>query len=174
KSSCSSCSSWLKFWVFSFALILIIVVSALGQNGEEVIRINSDLVSFEVSVRHNHGVPIRDLKAADFLVYENGHRQQVAHLAALETPFNLVLVLDTSISTQQEMELMRQAARGFIKEIGSKDRIALVEFCRDVELLSDFTNDRARLELALDRVGIYDKQQTGSSVYDSLSLAVSR
>src|SRR5439155_24694799 len=58
--------------------------------------------------------------------------------------------------------------------IGSKDRIALVEFCRDVELLSDFTNDRARLETALDRLGIYDRQQTGSSVYDSLSLAVSR
>src|SRR5438876_11512620 len=78
KSSCSSCSSWLKFWVFSFALILIFVVSVFGQNGEEVIRINSDLVSFEVSVRDNRGVPIRDLKAADFLVYEDGHRQQVA------------------------------------------------------------------------------------------------
>ena len=141
---------------------------------DQVIKIESELVSFEVSVRDAQGLPIRGLKAEDFIVYENGKRQQVSHLAALETPFDLVLIIDASISTQQEMELMRQAARNFISEIGTRDRISIIQFSRDVELLSDFTSDRARLEQALSRIGIHNETRTGSSVYDSLSLAIGR
>jgi VWFA-related protein len=155
-------------------VVLFSLPLAHAQQDEEVIRIQSELVSFEVSVRDAQGLPIRGLKAEDFVVYENGKRQQVSHLAALETPFDLVLIIDASISTQQEMELMRQAVRNFIGEIGTRDRISIIQFSRDVELLSDFTNDRAHLERALGRIGVYDETRTGSSVYDSLSLAVSR
>ncbi|MEW6736791.1 MAG: VWA domain-containing protein [Acidobacteriota bacterium] len=167
-----------KVIVTILAVMLLVNMSVLigRAQGEkdEVIRIASELVSFEVSVRDMRGFPVRNLKAEDFTVYEDGQRQQIAHLSALETPFQLVLVIDTSISTQQQLQLMRQAARNFIAEIGARDRIAIVQFSHDVELLTDFTSDRAKLESALGLIGFYENARTGSSVYDALSLVVGK
>ncbi len=163
---------------FSLALLIVgalilIGASAFGQEqkSDNVIRIQSELVSFEVSARDAHGLPLLGLKPEDFIVLDDGHRQKVAHLEALESPFDLVLLIDTSISTEQEMDLMRAAARNFVGEIGDQDRVAIVHFSRDVELLSDFTSDRARLKRAVERVGNANLRM-GSSVYDALSLAI--
>src|SRR5262249_14248892 len=155
-------------------IILITTANASAQNDDEVIRIKSDLVSFEVGVRDSNGLPLKGLKPEDFIVYEDGRRQKVSHFSALETPINLVLVIDTSLSTQNNFSLMREAAFNFIKQIGSQDRIALVQFSKDVVLLSDFTGDKDRLEHALGRLGVYGNNKTGSSVYDALSLTAGK
>src|SRR5688572_4729270 len=98
------------FFLFASAFLF---GSARGQD-EEVVRIESELVSFEVSARDSRGIPIKGLKAQDFTIFEDGRRQKISHLSSLETPFSLALIIDTSISTQQDLGLIRQAARNFI------------------------------------------------------------
>jgi VWFA-related protein len=133
------------------------------------IRLNTDLVSVDVIVTDRAGNrSAAGLKASDFTVYEDGARQTISSFSATDVPFNLVLLIDTSGSTRDEVGLMRRAARRFLDELRPQDRIAVVQFNRQVELLEDLTSDRAKIEEALNLL----KPGTGTSFYDALQLTI--
>src|SRR5262249_46022585 len=83
-----------------------------------------------------------------------------------DVPFNLVLLLDTSGSTREDVSLMRRAALRFLDELRPQDRIAVIQFNKQVELLEDLTSDRTKIEQALERL----KPGSGTSFYDALLL----
>src|SRR5215475_6023846 len=133
------------------------------------IRLNTDLVTVDAIVTDRDGNRVSGvLKASDFVIYEDGVRQAINSFSATDTPFNLVLLLDTSGSARDEIELTRRAALRFLDELRPRDRVAVVQFSREVELLKDLTSDRAEIEEALGLL----KPGTGTSFYDSLKLAV--
>lgn len=134
-----------------------------------ILRVDTDLVSLDVSVSDRTGQrSTQTLRAEDFVVYENGMRQKITSFSATNMPFNVVLLLDTSGSTRDDLALMRNAARRFFDELRPRDRIAIIQFNRQVELLEDLTEDRAKLEAALDLL----KPGTGTSFYDALQLSL--
>jgi len=133
------------------------------------IRLNTDLVSVDAIVTDRDGNRSSAvLKASDFAVYEDGVRQKISSFSATDAPFNLVLLLDTSGSARDEIELMRRAARRFLDELRPRDRVAVIQFNRQVELLEDLTSDHAKIEAALRLL----KPGSGTSFYDSLKLAI--
>jgi VWFA-related protein len=133
------------------------------------IRIDTDLVSIDVIVTDSKGNrSSTELKASDFLVLEDGVRQRIDRFSATETPFNLVLLLDTSGSARAEIELMRRAARRFLDELRPQDRIAIVQFNREVEMLEELTSDRMKIEKAL----LSLKPGAATSFYDAMKLTV--
>src|SRR5215475_2874862 len=123
------------------------------------IRLNTDRDGNRVS-----GV----LKSSDFVIYEDGVRQAINSFSATDAPFNLVLLLDTSGSASHEIELMRRAALRFLDELRPGDRVAVIQFSKEVELLKDLTSERAEIEDALRLL----KSGSGTSFYDSLKLAI--
>lgn len=134
------------------------------------IRVDTDLVLFDVKVVNRaNGQVVTGLTAEDFTVYEDGVRQQIALFSASEAPLSIALVLDTSGSTQDEVSLMREAARRFLKELRPQDRAAVLAFNQEVTLLSDLTSDRRRLERALGSL----EPGSGTSFYDALMLTAS-
>jgi VWFA-related protein len=134
-----------------------------------VIRMDTDLVTVDVIVTDRNGNRSPSvLKASDFTVYEDGVRQEISAFSATDVPFNLVLLLDTSGSTRDEVGLMRRAARRFLDELRPEDRVAVVQFNKQVELLEDLTSDRAKIEDALQLLNA----GSGTSFYDSLKLTV--
>ncbi|MGH9769068.1 MAG: VWA domain-containing protein [Blastocatellia bacterium] len=136
----------------------------------ETIRLDTDLVSVDVIVTDRNGNrSSMGLKASDFAVHEDGVRQTISSFSATDVPFNLVLLLDTSGSTRDEIGLMRRAALRFLDELRPQDRIAVIQFNGQVELLEDLTSDRAKIEEALQLL----KPGSGTSFYDSLKLTVS-
>src|SRR5262244_3358100 len=91
-----------------------------------VIRLETNLVSIDVKVQDRAGGHnIGGLKAKDFVVYENGVRQTISSFSEEDVPFNLVLLLDTSGSTREDVSLMRRAALRFLDELRPQDRIAV-------------------------------------------------
>src|SRR5262249_7296344 len=73
------------------------------------IRVDTDLVSVDVIVTDRNGNRSPGvLNAKDFTVYEDGARQEISAFSATDVPFNLVLLLDTSGSTRDEVGLMRR------------------------------------------------------------------
>lgn len=133
------------------------------------IRLNTDLVVLDVSVTDRDGNRANSgLRVEDFIVYENGVRQIITSFDATEVPFNLVLLMDTSGSTSGDVELMRRAARGFLNELRPKDRVAVVQFNKEVELLKDLTADRQAVENALGLL----TPGTGTSFYDAMQLTM--
>ncbi|HKQ79075.1 MAG TPA: VWA domain-containing protein [Blastocatellia bacterium] len=133
------------------------------------IRIDTDLVSIDVIVTDSKGDrSSAGFSASDFVIYEDNVRQKIDRFSAAETPFNLVLLLDTSGSARAEIELIRRAARRFLDELRPQDRVAVIQFSREVELLKDLTSDRAKIENALELL----KPGSGTSFYDSLKLTL--
>jgi VWFA-related protein len=133
------------------------------------IRLNTDLVTVDAIVTDRDGNRISGvLKASDFVIYEDGVRQAINSFSATDAPFNLVLLLDTSGSASREIELMRRAALRFLNELRPGDRVAVIQFSKEVELLKDLTSERAEIEEALRLL----KPGSGTSFYDSLKLAI--
>ena len=133
------------------------------------IRLNTDLVTVDAIVTDRDGNRISGvLKASDFVIYEDGVRQAINSFSATDAPFNLVLLLDTSGSASHEIELMRRAALRFLDELRPGDRVAVIQFSKEVELLKDLTSERAEIEDALRLL----KPGSGTSFYDSLKLAI--
>lgn len=77
-----------------------------------VFRSAIDLVTVDVSVRSGNA-PVAGLKAADFVLHDNGVRQEISMLDVEALPIDLTLVLDTSGS----MAGMIDALRGYVKNV---------------------------------------------------------
>jgi Ca-activated chloride channel family protein len=84
----------------------------------EPIRIDTNLVAVPVSVTDQNGNPIRDLKAEDFYLEEEGVPQQVQTLGEPgKTPIELALLFDVSRSVRNRFDFEREAAGRFLKEV---------------------------------------------------------
>lgn len=158
------------------AWLLLAASTALAQENKQqpgkqdqvaTIRVDTDLVTLDVAVTDRDGKRSNaGLRAEDFVVYENGVRQKISTFLSTEVPFNLVLLIDTSGSTRDDVGLMRRAALRFLDELRPQDRIAVVQFSRHVELLQDLTTNRSKAEHALALL----TPGTGTSFYDALQL----
>ncbi|MEK6334063.1 MAG: VWA domain-containing protein [Acidobacteriota bacterium] len=119
----------------------------------ETLRIDTDLVNLNVSVfnrnRFQHAIP---LQQKDFAVYENGVPQEISFFASANTPFDLVLLLDLSASTHKRIEVIRKSAKRFVDAARPDDRIAVVTFTADVEVVSTMTSDRKALKERIDEI----------------------
>ncbi len=133
------------------------------------IRVDTDLVLVDVKVTdRGDGRAVTGLRAEDFAVYEDGKQQPIALFSRNTVPLNVALVLDTSGSTQGEVSLIRKAAQRFLDELQPKDRVALVAFSQEIELLSDLTSERHKIESALDEI----EPGSGTAFYDAMVVTV--
>lgn len=110
------------------------------------------LMRLNVNVTDRHGRALAGLKPADFSVIENGERREVTEVEPANAPFNLVLLLDVSGSVEEHIDFIRKAARNFIKTVSPQDRIAIISFRDDIQVISDFTTDRQLLSERLHNI----------------------
>ena len=89
----------------------------MAQDSVETIKINSSLVAVPVSVTDAAGRPVRNLAAEDFLLEEEGKRQQVVTLDNPgKSPVEIALLFDITGSVFDLFQFQRQAALRFLKE----------------------------------------------------------
>jgi Ca-activated chloride channel family protein len=129
--------------------------------GEQRMRLN-------VNVTDLHGRAVAGLKEADFTIFENGVEQQVTQVEPSSAPFNLVLLLDVSGSVDEHINFIRKAARNFINTVGPQDRIAVISFRDDVQVISDFTTDRGLLSERLKDIDAGG----ATALYDALAFTL--
>ncbi len=139
--------------IFSVLLLLLLNCVApnvaVAQEPDDVVRIETALVQLNVGVVDARGQAIRSLSQNDFTVYENGVKQPILNFEPVESPFSLVILLDMSGSTIGFRQQLKQAVGRFLDALSPGDRVAVVQFNRNVKLLSDFSTDRARAEYAI-------------------------
>ena len=105
------------------ALILVFVAVAFGQDRDDVIRIDTDLVAFEVTVVDKNGKPVRNLKEDEFRLFEDGVERSIDFFQPLsrhekDRPLSVVFALDVSGSmTEPEIERLRSAMQSFIARL---------------------------------------------------------
>ena len=135
---------------------------------DEVISVNTTLVTMPVSVRDRDGKYIPNLAKEDFRIFEDNVEQQVAYFAATEKPFTVALVLDTSGSTRNRMGEIQDAAIAFVNQLRPEDRVMVVTFDDQISVLSQPTNDRRALRDAIRR----SRAGNGTRMYDAVDLVL--
>jgi Ca-activated chloride channel family protein len=136
----------------------------------DIVRVNTTLVTVPVSVMDRNGRYIPNMRQQDFHIYEEGVEQQVAYFASVETPFTVVLLLDTSGSTQFKIEEIQDAAIAFVDQLRQEDRVMIVSFDDDIRVLSELTNDRFILRNAIRRIRTGD----GTRLYDAVDYVINQ
>jgi len=123
---------------------------------DDVIRIDTSLVTSDVLVVDKEGHHVSGLTADDFEVKEDGESQKVEHFYLGDNaivPRAIVLIIDYSGSQAPYLKTSIEAAKTLVNKLGPLDHMAIVT--DDVELVCDFTNDRKKLKKELD--SIYDR-----------------
>ncbi len=110
--------------------------------GDDPIRIETDLIRLNVGVADRQGRPVLNLRKENFAIFEDGVKQSVDFFEPTVAPFSVVMLLDMSGSTLTFRQNIAQAASRFIASLAPEDRVAVVEFYDKVHLLNDFTTDK--------------------------------
>ena len=137
--------------------------------GRVVSSVAPQLMRFTASVTDRNGRAIGGMREADFTVWENGIERRVTNVSPANEPFNLVLLLDVSGSVEERMDFIRKAARDFLRTTSPQDRISIISFRDDIQVISDFSTNRAMLSRKLDEIDAGG----GTALYDALGYVLS-
>lgn len=161
--------------LFILALTIVLInvrVFAQEKSNEEIIKVDTNFVTIPVIVSDRDDRYISGLKPANFSIFQDGQKQNIEYFVADEAPINVAILLDTSRSTEQVLETIQDAALDFVNQLKKEDKCQIISFDSGVNILSELTSDRRKLENA-----IYDAQigeQFGTTLNDAVYQAVSR
>ena len=189
----------LEFWkklalpAVAFVSTLALAVPAVPQGQDQgqkppTIKAEVTLVNLFATVRDKNKRVITDLKQDNFRIFEDGHEEKVAFFShEMTMPITLGLLLDTSGSEQNMLGAIQGAGSRFLRRVMRKgDEAMVISFDSDVDLLSDFTDDKSILERAINKARINipgggyiagnpgpvgSGNITGTALYDAIYLA---
>lgn len=137
--------------------------------GQVVTVIAPQLMRVNASVTDRNGRAVGGMKENDFSVQEDGIERQVTNVTPANEPFNLVLLLDVSGSVEERIDFIRKAARDFLNTASPQDRISIVSFRDDIQVISDFSTNRRLLSQKLDEIDAGG----ATALYDALAYVLS-
>lgn len=140
------------------------------ENGDDVIKVETDLVTIPVSVFDRSGLYIPNLRRSDFRIFEDGVEQEIAYFGTTDKPFTVVLLLDTSLSTNYKIEEIRQAAIAFVDQLKSEDAVMVIEFDGNVNVLTEVTRERPKIYKAIGKADF----GYGTSLYDAVDFSLKK
>lgn len=166
-----------KFALPALVLLLAGALNTFSQK-DDVIRVDTELVSFEVSVTDKTGKPVRGLTARDFRILENGAERQIDFFQPIRKqderrPLSVVFAVDVSGSmTAHEMQKLQSALRTFIDKLADYNSyFSIMSFGMKVKTLQSLTNRPDKLNKTLDRL-LRDGDGLSTHAYDAVDEAV--
>ncbi|MFN2517073.1 MAG: VWA domain-containing protein [Pyrinomonadaceae bacterium] len=148
------------------------------QQPDDILKIDTDLVSVDVVVNDSEGRPIKNLRREDFKVYVDGVHQspaffQVERRSGQTRPFAVVFALDISGSmTAEEMQRLKRALAAFEEKLLRHRAVfAVMAFGMTVKTLQKFTSEPDKLDRAFERLA---REPNGLSThtYDAIDDAI--
>ncbi len=112
-------------------------------------RVSVDTVSLAVSVVDGDGRLVMDLLQDSFQIFEDGVEQTIQFFSRGELPLRMAILVDTSGSMREKLELAQEAAVRFVRSLKPGDQVQVVEFNDRVLTLAEFTTDFDRVEGAI-------------------------
>jgi VWFA-related protein len=94
----------------------------------------------------NKNIPVTSKEVA---VYDNGVEQAIRNFTPDPSPARIVLLVDNSLTIRADVEKLEQAAREFAYEIFEGDKLLIVGYDEQAEIVSDWTDDSKGIEASL-------------------------
>jgi len=130
--------------------------------------VSVNLVKVPISIFDENGRMITDLRREHFRVWEDNTLQKIRSFGLDIDPVSVVLLLDTSNSaSKKERSKIRDAAREFTKVLSPGDRVCVITFDDQVDLVLDWTEDMKKARNAIGE----DDSGYGTALYDAMYLA---
>lgn len=142
--------------------------SNTDENGEEIIKVDTNLVTIPISVTDRNGFYVANLRQSNFQIFEDGVEQEVAYFGATDQPFTVVLLIDVSPSTAYKIEDIRKAAIAFVNQLFPKDQVMVIQFDSSVHVLTELTEDRNKITAAINKADFGN----GTSLYDAVDFSI--
>lgn len=141
-------------------------ILGISEDENETLKIDTKLVNLNVSVFTKDLKTPTELKLTkdDFSVSENGIEQEISFFSNTDQPFDLVLLLDFSASTEEKRGTIKKSAQRFVELARPTDRIAVVVFATDIVTVSELTDDKKSLNQKIKDIKI----NGGSPIWDSV------
>lgn len=168
----------MKYCLTIAIAILAFCLLPVAAQDNDVIRVNTELASFEVTVTDKEGNPVRNLRPDDFKVFEDGVERKPDFFQPIKKedngrPLAIVFALDVSGSmTPEELDRLRVAMQSFLDRLrGYNSYLAITTFGMEVKTLQSFTNRPEKLEKTFVRLA-GDLDGLSTHTYDAVDDAI--
>jgi len=134
--------------LFAVIVIALLSISILAQSGNRPHANASGGVMVGVVARRddNKTTPVTSKEVA---VYDNGIEQSIRNFSPDPSPAKIVLLVDNSLTIRADVDKLEQAAREFAYEIYEGDKLLIVGYDEQAEIVSDWTDDAKGIETSL-------------------------
>ena len=94
--------------------------------------------------------------------------QQVSFFESSQVPVDLMLMIDTSSSMADKMDVVHEAAINFLRTLRQGDRGAVVSFADGVQILEKLSAEKPRLEQAVHQTAAHGGTALNNALYVAL------
>jgi Ca-activated chloride channel family protein len=112
-------------------------ITAVANPRPAPIRVDVNRVLVPVRVTDAAGHPVLGLDKKDFSVFENGKLQEIRHFSTEDGPLSIGLIVDTSGSMKDKIEVLRAAVDQFFVNANPEDDFFAVSVSDRPQLLAD-------------------------------------
>ena len=161
----------LKHKLCDLGLLLFLSSSIVVLAQEDVIKVDTNLVSIPVSVTDRDGRFVPGLKKEDFRIFENSIEQDLLFFAESEEPFTVLVLLDRSGSMSYRMEDLAGAANAFMGQLRPRDTVFAASFADSVtEILA-----KTRVSEIRNGIRIHQRRdESNTFIFDAVDNALGK
>jgi len=120
----------------------------LGQAGRQAHPTSSASSALNVVATRANGAA-NPITSKDISLFDNGVEQSVRNFAPDLSPARIVLLVDNSLTIRADVDKLEAATREFAYEIFDGDKLLIVGYDNNAEIVSDWTDDAKRIEVEL-------------------------
>jgi len=135
--------------LITLLVIGLLSISILAQSG---VRPNANAaggVMIGVVARRDNNKQTNPITSKELSIYDNGIEQSIRNFTPDPSPARIVLLVDNSLTIRADVEKLEQAAREFAYEIYEGDKLLIVGYDEQAEIVSDWTDDAKAIESSL-------------------------
>lgn len=133
---------------FVVLVLLCVPVLLLGQSGYRPNANASGGVMVSVVARRDDN-KTNPITSKEVSVYDNGVEQSIRNFSPDPSPARIVLLVDNSLTIRADVDKLEQAALEFAYEIFEGDKILIIGYDEQAEIVSDWTDDAKAMQSKL-------------------------
>src|ERR1044071_6867740 len=139
-----------KVFLKSFVVFVLLCVPLLilGKSGYRPNANSSGGAIVGVVARRDDN-KTNPITSKEISIYDNGVEQSIRNFTPDPSPSRIVLLVDNSLSIRADVEKLEQAAREFAYEIYEGDKLLIVGYDENAEIVADWTDDAKQIEASL-------------------------